>query len=37
VAAGIELEAVAFGIVADGIGHGRRLNTHGARRQGASA
>jgi hypothetical protein len=32
----VELEAVAFGVVADGVGHGRRLNTHGARRQGAS-
>jgi hypothetical protein len=37
VAVGVELEAVAFGIVADGVGHGRRFNPHGARRQGASA
>src|ERR1700690_1926135 len=36
-AVGVELEAVAFGVVADGVGHGRRLNTLGARRQGARA
>jgi hypothetical protein len=34
-AVGIKLEAVALSVVADGVGHGRRLNTLGARRQGA--